>query len=102
LERVGLGPEKLSAYPHELSGGQRQRVVIARALGAEPGYLICDEPVSSLDAESREGIVKLLLSLQKETGMGCLFISHDSALAARICGRIHIMDQGRITETRYL
>jgi ABC-type dipeptide/oligopeptide/nickel transport system ATPase subunit len=102
LERVGLDAGKACRYPHELSGGQRQRAVIARALAAGPEYLICDEPVSSLDAESRDGIVTLLASLRKETGMGCLFISHDPALAVRICGRIHIMEDGGITETQVL
>jgi ABC-type glutathione transport system ATPase component len=100
LERVGLDTEKARSYPHELSGGQRQRVVIARALAAAPEYLICDEPVSSLDAESRDGIVKLLVSLRKETGMGCLFISHDPVLVMQMSSRIHVMENGRITETR--
>lgn len=102
LERVGLDTGKARLYPHELSGGQRQRAAIARALAAEPEYLICDEPVSSLDPESRDGIVKLLASLQKETGMGCLFISHDPVLAGQICSRIHTMAGGKITETRFL
>jgi ABC-type dipeptide/oligopeptide/nickel transport system ATPase subunit len=102
LERVGLDTGKARSYPHELSGGQRQRVVIARSLAAAPEYLICDEPVSSLDAESRDGIVKLLISLRKETGMGCLFISHDPVLAAQMSGRIHVMEDGKIVETRFL
>lgn len=102
LERVGLDTGKVHSYPHELSGGQRQRVVIARALAVNPEYLICDEPVSSLDAESRDGIVTLLLSLRKETGMGCLFITHDPVLAIQMSNRIHIMKDGRITETQFI
>jgi ABC-type glutathione transport system ATPase component len=101
LERVGLGIDKVCSYPHELSGGQRQRVVIARALAADPEYLICDEPVSSLDAESRDGIMALLVSLRKETGMGCLFISHDPVLTMQVSNRIYVMEDGRITETRF-
>jgi ABC-type dipeptide/oligopeptide/nickel transport system ATPase subunit len=101
LERVGLDAGKAFSYPHELSGGQRQRVVIARSLAAEPEYLICDEPVSSLDAESRDGIVTLLISLRKETGMGCLFISHDPALTMRMSDRIYIMKDGQIGETGF-
>jgi ABC-type dipeptide/oligopeptide/nickel transport system ATPase subunit len=101
LERAGLDSDKAYNYPHELSGGQRQRVVIARALAAGPEYLICDEPVSSLDAESRDGIVTLLVSLQRETGMGCLFISHDPVLTGQVSKRIYVMKDGRITETRF-
>jgi ABC-type dipeptide/oligopeptide/nickel transport system ATPase subunit len=99
LERVGLDTGKVYSYPHELSGGQRQRVVIARALAVNPEYLICDEPVSSLDAESRDGIVTLLVSLRKEAGMGCLFISHDSVLTEKMSKRIYFMEDGRITKT---
>ncbi|MDR0641680.1 MAG: dipeptide/oligopeptide/nickel ABC transporter ATP-binding protein [Treponema sp.] len=100
LNRVGLDMGKAYSYPHELSGGQRQRVVIARALAVNPEYLICDEPVSSLDAESRDGIITLLFSLQQETGMGCFFISHDPAIAEKMSKRIYVMEEGRITETR--
>ncbi|MDR2658789.1 MAG: dipeptide/oligopeptide/nickel ABC transporter ATP-binding protein [Spirochaetaceae bacterium] len=109
LERVGLDAKKAQRYPHELSGGQRQRVVIARALAADPAYLICDEPVSSLDAESRDGILALLGALREETGMGCLFISHDPDISLRMCGgihdcvpRIYRMQDGCVTETRCL
>jgi ABC-type dipeptide/oligopeptide/nickel transport system ATPase subunit len=102
LERVGLDTEKARSYPHELSGGQRQRVVIARSLAVDPEYLICDEPVSSLDSESRDEIVKLLISLRKETGMGCLFISHDPVPTTQMSDRIHVMEDGKIVETRFL
>jgi ABC-type dipeptide/oligopeptide/nickel transport system ATPase subunit len=101
LERVGLDAGKANRYPHELSGGQRQRVVIARALAANPEYLICDEPVSSLDAESRDGIVTMLVSLREETGMGCLFISHDPLLTARVSSRVYLMEDGKLRETRF-
>jgi peptide/nickel transport system ATP-binding protein len=103
LDRVGLDGEKLKRYPHELSGGQRQRVVIARALAVNPEYLICDEPVSSLDPESRDKIAELLCDLvspklREQPGMGCLFISHDPALTARMTQRVLIMSAGKILE----
>jgi ABC-type dipeptide/oligopeptide/nickel transport system ATPase subunit len=101
FDQTGLGMDKARSYPHELSGGQRQRALIARALAANPEYLICDEPVSSLDAESRDQITELLCSLQRKAALGCLFISHDPILISRICGRVHIMEQGRIVETQY-
>jgi ABC-type dipeptide/oligopeptide/nickel transport system ATPase subunit len=101
LDRTGLDMDKAPCYPHELSGGQRQRALIARALAANPEYLICDEPVSSLDTKSRDQIMGLLVSLQRQTGLGCLFISHDPILSSRISSRIHIMEQGKIVETRY-
>jgi ABC-type dipeptide/oligopeptide/nickel transport system ATPase subunit len=99
LSAVGLGAELLSRYPHQLSGGQRQRVIIARALAAKPQYLICDEPVSSLDPDIREQILSLLKSLCKGKNMGCLFISHDLAAAAEICDRVCVMFAGKIVET---
>ncbi|GHT78833.1 hypothetical protein FACS1894130_06150 [Spirochaetia bacterium] len=99
LERVGLPAEKIKSYPHELSGGQRQRVVIARALAVNPEYLICDEPVSSLDPESRDKIAALLTTLQTQNRMGCLFISHDPVLTARMTGSVLFMSAGKILET---
>lgn len=101
LARVGLGMDLAGSYPHELSGGQRQRVVIARALAVEPAYLICDEPVSSLDSETREPILSLLLQLQKpgdSPARGMLFITHDIALALRMSTHILVMQDGTILE----
>ncbi|MDR0721948.1 MAG: dipeptide/oligopeptide/nickel ABC transporter ATP-binding protein [Treponema sp.] len=101
LAQVGLGTDLAGSYPHELSGGQRQRVVIARALAVEPAYLICDEPVSSLDRETREQILSLLLKLQKpgdSTARGILFITHDIALAFRMSTHILVMRDGTILE----
>jgi peptide/nickel transport system ATP-binding protein len=96
MDQVALPRTKVRSYPHELSGGQRQRVVIARALAARPCYLICDEPVSSLDAAARSQILELLGSLQKQFLMGVLFISHDADLIAGISDRILIMAGGRL------
>ncbi|MDR1299735.1 MAG: dipeptide/oligopeptide/nickel ABC transporter ATP-binding protein [Oscillospiraceae bacterium] len=98
LRNVGLGEELLTRYPHQLSGGQRQRVAIARALAADPEYLICDEAVSSLDADMRDVILDLIGGLCRERGMGCLFITHDIASAARICGDVRVMLDGRIVD----
>jgi peptide/nickel transport system ATP-binding protein len=94
LEAIALPVEKARSYPHELSGGQRQRVVIARALAVKPAYLICDEPVSSLDRETQEQILQLLV--ERGQRLGCLFISHDIALTARISDRICVMAHGSI------
>lgn len=98
LDAAGLDRAKGARYPHELSGGQRQRVVIARALAADPDYLICDEAVSSLDGESRERILEVLTKLREEKGLGCLFITHDVMLAVRMSRKVLVMREGRIVE----
>jgi ABC-type dipeptide/oligopeptide/nickel transport system ATPase subunit len=98
LDALGLDRAKGRSYPHELSGGQRQRVVIARALAADPDYLICDEPVSSLDRENRERILEVLSTLREEKGLGCLFITHDLSLAVRMSRRVLVMREGRGVE----
>ncbi|MDR1302963.1 MAG: dipeptide/oligopeptide/nickel ABC transporter ATP-binding protein [Treponema sp.] len=100
LKAVGLDTAKAENYPHELSGGQRQRVLIARALATEPEYLICDEPVSSLDQENQERILALLVPLLKAKRLSCLFITHDISLAARVSGGILVMRAGKIEEER--
>ncbi|MDR0433806.1 MAG: ABC transporter ATP-binding protein, partial [Gracilibacteraceae bacterium] len=99
LRLVGLDARFLERYPHELSGGQRQRVAVARALAPSPAYLVCDEPVSSLDAETRPQILELLRSLVRARGAGCLFITHDLAAAAGICDHVSVMFAGKIVET---
>src|SRR5204863_3658258 len=99
MEDVGLDPERyLDRYPHQLSGGQRQRVAIAAALVLEPEGLICDEPVSMLDASVRSQILGVLLGLQKTRGLGLVFITHDLALAWSLCDRIAVMYLGRMVE----
>ena len=98
LERVGLSEKYMEHYPKELSGGQRQRVCIAIALIQEPELLIADEPVSALDVTIQAQIVKLLMQLQKEMGLTILFITHDVRLAATMCDRVLVMEDGKIVE----
>jgi oligopeptide/dipeptide ABC transporter ATP-binding protein len=99
LEDVGLAPERfVRRYPHQLSGGQRQRVAIAAALVLEPEGLICDEPVSMLDASVRAQILTVLLELQSRRDLALVFITHDLSLAWSLCDRIVVMYLGRVVE----
>ncbi len=86
------------AYPHEISGGQQQRVMIAMAIACQPELLIADEPTTALDVTVQKEIVQLLKELQKETGMGILFISHDLALVSEIADRVVVMHRGELIE----
>jgi len=85
-------------YPHQLSGGQQQRVMIAMAIACKPKLLIADEPTTALDATVQKEIIQLLKSLQSETGMSILFITHDLNLAAQISNRVLVMQHGAIVE----
>lgn len=100
FEKVKLpNPESMyDRYPHEISGGQKQRVMIAMALACEPKLLIADEPTTALDVTVQKEIILLLQSLQKETGMSILFISHDLSLVSEIANRVLVMFQGKIVE----
>ncbi len=98
LERVGLTPEMIGRYPHEFSGGQCQRIGIARAMILSPKFLICDEPVSSLDVSIQGQIVNLLLDLQRDAGTAMLFISHNLAIVRHLSHRILVMYAGRLVE----
>jgi peptide/nickel transport system ATP-binding protein len=100
LERVGLNPaaEYYDRYPNQLSGGQQQRVGIARALITKPKLVICDEPVSMLDATIQAEVLDLMLELKREDNLTYLFITHDLWLARFLCDRIAVMNKGQIVE----
>jgi oligopeptide/dipeptide ABC transporter ATP-binding protein len=99
LGDVGLDPDRFRRrYPHQLSGGQRQRVAIAAALVLEPEGLICDEPVSMLDASVRTQILAVLVDLQRQRDLSLVFITHDLSLAWSLCDRIAVMYLGRVVE----
>ena len=85
-------------YPHQISGGQKQRVMIAMAIACKPEILIADEPTTALDVSVQKEIIALLKSLQEETGMSILFISHDLSLVSEISDRILVMYRGQIVE----
>ncbi|HAA30386.1 MAG TPA: macrolide ABC transporter ATP-binding protein [Cyanobacteria bacterium UBA8553] len=97
LMRVGLG-ERMNNRPSQLSGGQQQRVAIARALITRPSLLICDEPVSMLDASVQAQVLDLMLELKEEFKLTYLFITHDLWLARFLCDRIAVMNSGQIVE----
>jgi len=98
LQLIELDESFLDRYPDELSGGQKQRICIARALAAEPELIICDEVTSALDQIVQEGILKLLLRLQKELGITYIFITHDIATVRAIADQVVVMFQGKVVE----
>jgi ABC-type oligopeptide transport system ATPase subunit len=99
LRVVGLGPELLERRSQRLSGGQAQRVAIARALITNPAVLICDEPVSALDASLRAQILDLLIEQRAYRGLSLLFITHDLLAARYVCERTVVLHRGEVVET---
>lgn len=98
LEMIELDAVFMERLPGELSGGQKQRICIARALAAEPDFIICDEVTSALDQIVQEGILKLLLRLQNELGLTYLFITHDISTVNAIADQVVVMNQGEVVE----
>ncbi len=98
LRLVGLAPDALERYPHQFSGGQRQRICIARALAVKPEILIADEAVSALDVSVQAQVLELLDDIRVKYNLAMLFITHDLRVAAQICDRLLVMQNGVVVE----
>ena len=98
LEKVGVDPRRLSAYPHELSGGMRQRVMIAMAMALDPQVMIMDEPTTALDVVVQREILREIVRLRDELGFAVVFITHDLPLLLEISDRIAVMRDGVVVE----
>ena len=98
LRAVGVPEEFLYRYPHQFSGGQRQRIGIARAIAADPSFIVCDEPVSALDVSVQNQILNLLKELKGSRDLTYLFISHDLSVVRYLADRVCVMFLGRICE----
>ncbi|MEE6260038.1 ABC transporter ATP-binding protein [Plantactinospora sonchi] len=98
LDLVGIGPERLSAYPHELSGGMRQRVLIAMAMALRPDVIVMDEPTTALDVVVQRDILTEIDRLRARFGFAVVFITHDLSLLLEISDRLAVMYGGRIVE----
>lgn len=100
LHKVGISSpkERMAAYPHQLSGGMRQRVMIAMALSCKPDLLIADEPTTALDVTIQAQILDLIRTLQEETGMALILITHSLGVVAQVCDEVVVMYAGRVAE----
>lgn len=98
MKLVGLNTQFYNRFPHEFSGGQRQRIGIARALAVNPGFIVCDEPVSALDVSIQAQIINMLEELQETRQLTYLFIAHDLAIVKHISDRIGVMYLGHMVE----
>lgn len=97
LRLVGLA-DKASAYPAALSGGQKQRVGIARAIAAQPAVLLCDEATSALDPETTDTILRLLRTIQQQTGITIVMVTHQLEVVQEVCSHVAVLDQGQVAE----
>lgn len=98
LEIVDL-TEKVNDYPAKLSGGQKQRVAIARAIVVQPKILLCDEPTSALDPQTTGAILSYLKRVNEEMGITIVLVTHEMEAARAICGRVAVMEKGKLIET---
>ncbi len=98
MDTVGLARNLINSYPHELDGGRRQRVGIGRALVLQPKFMICDEPVSSLDVSIQAQVLNLMQDLQKEFDLTYLFITHDLSIVKHFADEIMVMYLGKVVE----
>lgn len=98
LVKAGLSSDHMFRYPHEFSGGQKQRIAIARALVADPYFVVLDEPTSALDVSVQAQILNLLNDLKTKLNLSYMYISHDLSVARHLCDRIAILYMGKIVE----
>ena len=98
MDTVGLAKRLINAYPHEMDGGRRQRIGIARALALEPGFIVCDEPVSALDVSIQAQILNLMQDLRDQLNLTYIFITHDLSVVKHISDSIMVMYLGVTVE----
>lgn len=91
--------DKINVYPAKLSGGQKQRVAIARAIASQPKILLCDEPTSAVDPQTKQLILKYLKKINEQLGITIIIVTHEMQLIHDICNRVSVMENGEIVES---